>query len=82
MKAAVLDPAAASKFSTAAAIASQQSLNSNRNVDWRDNTLASASPPRVLLPAREVGAAVGSPIASCWVPLRGQPCLIQIGIDK
>lgn len=45
MKAAVLDTQAAAKFSTAAALASKQSGQGAR-VDWRDNTLATASPPR------------------------------------
>ena len=44
MKNAVLDDVVASKFSTAAALASKRSQN--RGVDWRDNTLATNSPPR------------------------------------
>lgn len=53
MKAAVLDTQAAAKFSTAAALASKQS-GGGSVVDWRDNTLATSSPPRDSRPKREV----------------------------
>ena len=59
LKAAVLDTQAAAKFSTAAALASKQS-GSGHVVDWRDNTLASASPPRDQHPLREVSRSPGS----------------------
>lgn len=45
MKAAVLDTQAAARFSTAAALASKES-GTQETVDWRDNTLATRSPPR------------------------------------
>ena len=45
MKNAVLDTQAAARFSTAAALASKQS-GTQETVDWRDNTLATRSPPR------------------------------------
>lgn len=45
MKNAVLDPQAASRFSTAAALATKES-GTHTAVDWRDNTLATRSPPR------------------------------------
>ena len=55
MKNAVLDDVVASKFSTAAAIANKRSEQGG--VDWRDNTLATASPPREANKAsEEVGA--------------------------
>lgn len=55
MKAAVLDTQAAAKFSTAAALASKQSGGGGGNrVDWRDSTLATASPPRDQNRPREV----------------------------
>ena len=59
LKAAVLDTQAAAKFSTAAALASKQS-GSGHVVDWRDNTLASASPPRDQHPLREVSRSSGT----------------------
>lgn len=45
MKNAVLDTEAAARFSTAAALASKES-GTQETVDWRDNTLATKSPPR------------------------------------